>query len=79
MLEPGGGADLAQESLGAEARAEVGMQDLEGDGPVVPEVAGEVDGGHAAAAELALEGVPPAQRVLQTLARPEGGNRPVHG
>jgi hypothetical protein len=33
------------------------MEDLEGDGAVVPEVAGQVDRGHAAAAELTLEPV----------------------
>ena len=36
---------------------ELGAQDLEGDRPIVPEVAGEIDGGHAAASELALEAI----------------------
>ena len=36
---------------------ELGAQDLERDRAVVPEVVGEVDRGHAAASELALEAV----------------------
>ena len=55
MLEPGGELDLAQEPLGAQRRGELGVQHLERDGAVVPQVVREVDRGHAAAAELALE------------------------
>ena len=55
MLEPSGRADLAQEALGPERVSQLRMQDLEGHRSVVLEVPGEVDGGHAAAAELALE------------------------
>ena len=33
--EAGGRADLAEESLGAEAGAQLGMENLEGDGAVV--------------------------------------------
>ena len=36
---------------------EFGVEDLDGDLAVVLEVVGEVDGGHAALAELALEAV----------------------
>ena len=67
MLEPGGGLDLAQEALGAERRGELGVQHLERDGAVVPEVAGEVDGGHAAATELALEAVAVSHCRLEVL------------
>ena len=42
----------------AEHRAELGAEHLERDLAVVLEVAGEVDGGHAARAELALDDVP---------------------
>jgi hypothetical protein len=55
MLQPGRGPDLPLEPLRAERRREVRMEHLERDRPVVPEVAGEPDGGHAAAAQLALE------------------------
>ena len=57
MLEPGGEADLALEPLEAEPRGEAGVEDLEGHRAVVLEVAGQVDRGHAAASELALEAV----------------------
>ena len=38
MLEPGGELDLALEALGAERGGELGMEHLERDGAVVPEV-----------------------------------------
>jgi hypothetical protein len=57
MLEVGDGLDLAQEALGADDGGEVGTQDLDGDLAVVAEVLGEVDGRHAALAELALDAV----------------------
>ena len=41
------------------------MQHLERDRPVVPEVAGEVDRGHPAAAELALEHVALAEGLAE--------------
>ena len=74
VLQPGRRPDLAQEPLGAEAAGERGEEDLEGDGAVVPEVAGQVDDGHAAAAELALEHVPIPQRLLEVVARFGGGH-----
>ena len=57
MLEPGGELDLALEALGAEGGSQLGVEDLERDRAVVPEVLGEVDRGHAAPAELTLEPV----------------------
>ncbi len=57
MLKPRRGADLAQEALGAEGGAEVGVEDLDGDGAVVPEVVRQVYPGHAAPSQLALEAV----------------------
>ena len=63
MLEPRGEADLPEEALGPERARELRVEDLEGDGPVVPEVAGEVHRGHAAAPELALDDVAVTQRV----------------
>ena len=55
MLQVGGGPDLGQEPLGAEHGGELGLQHLERDLAVVPEVVGEIDGRHAALAELALD------------------------
>ena len=57
MLQASGDPDLLEESLGAERGGELGAQDLERDGPIVPEVVGEIDGGHAAASELALDAI----------------------
>jgi hypothetical protein len=53
----GGDGDLAGEALGAEGGGELGAEDLEGDPAVVLQVLGEVDGGHAALAELPLDAV----------------------
>ena len=55
--------DLAQEALGAERGGELGAEHLEGDLAVVLEVVGQVDRGHAAAPELALEHVAVAEGV----------------
>jgi hypothetical protein len=57
MLQVRGGPDLAQEPLGADDGGELGAQHLDGDLAVVLEVVGEVDGGHAAGTEFALEPV----------------------
>ena len=57
MLQVGGELDLGQEPLGAEHGAELGVQHLDRDLAVVLEVVREVDGGHAAGADLALEAV----------------------
>ena len=65
VLQPGGELDLALEALGAERGGELGEEHLEGDRAVVPEVLGEVDDGHAAAAELALERVAVGECVAQ--------------
>ena len=67
MLEPGGELDLALEPLGPERDGQLGVQHLERHGPVVPEVVREVDGGHAAPPELALDPVSPGQMRLQGL------------
>ena len=61
MLEPGGQPDLALEALGPERVTQLGMEHLERDRPVVPEVPGEIDRGHAPAAELALDRVAPSR------------------
>ena len=67
MLEASGEADLALEPLGAGLGGEVGEQDLEGDRTVVAEIACEVDHAHAAAAELALDGVAVGERLANLL------------
>jgi hypothetical protein len=60
MLEPRGEVDLALEALKTDG-GELGMEDLQRDQPVVLEIPGEVDRGHASPAELALEPVATCQ------------------
>ena len=57
MIETRGDLDLGQKSLGAEHGGELGPEHLERDLAVVLDVAREVDRGHAAGAELALDAV----------------------
>ena len=57
MLQIRGGLDLGEEPLGADHGGELGPQDLERDLAIVSEVVREVDGGHAALAQLALDPV----------------------
>ena len=57
--------DLALEPFGAERGGQLGVQDLERDRAVVPEVVGEEHRRHAAAPELALEPVPVCQAALE--------------
>ena len=67
--------DLALEALGAERGGELGQEDLEGDRAVVAEVVRQVDDGHAAAAELALERVAVGEGVAQAVRHAHGGSR----
>ncbi len=69
VLQPGGELDLALEALGAQRAREIGVQHLERDRPVVPQVLGEEDGGHAAPPELALEPVAIRQAACKLLAQ----------
>ena len=69
MLQVGGGLDLGQEPLRAEDRRELGPEHLERDLPVVPQVVREVDRGHAALPDLALEAVPVGERGRQVRER----------
>ena len=57
MLQMGDGLDLAQEPLGADHGRELGPQHLDGDLAVVLEVVREIDRGHAALPQLALDPV----------------------
>ena len=57
---------------GPSVGGQLGVQHLEGDRPVVPEVLREVDRRHAAAPELALDRVAAGQRALQLLAKAHG-------
>ena len=57
VLEVGRQLDLGQEPLGADHGRQLGAEDLHGHRPVVADVLGEVDGGHAAGAGFAVETV----------------------
>ena len=57
MSEVGRRRDLTQESLVAQRRGELGPQDLQRDLALVLEIVGQIDRGHAARAQLALEAV----------------------
>ena len=61
MIEPSTDADLPQESLGAERGGDLGVHHLERHVAVVAEIVREIDRGHAAAAELALDRVAAGQ------------------
>ena len=65
VLQPGGDLDLALEPGRALRRDQLGVQHLEGDGAVVAEVVREEDRGHAAPAELALDGVAALEGLFQ--------------
>ncbi len=56
VLEVGGDPDLGEEALGPDY-GEFGPEDLDRDLALVPEVLREVDGGHAAGADLPLDAV----------------------
>jgi hypothetical protein len=62
MTEPGGDLHFGEESLGAKHRAEFRLEHLDGDLSIVLEVLGEIDRGHPARAELALDAVAVGQR-----------------
>ena len=66
MIEPRGELDLAKEAVRARGASQIGMQDLERDRPVVSQVLREVNRRHAAAAELALDGVAVGEGLLKT-------------
>ena len=62
MLQAGGDLDLGEEAIAADDGAQLGMEDLDGDLAAVLQVFGEIDRGHAALAQLALDAVAVAQR-----------------
>ena len=67
MREARGHLDFTQEALGADVGGDFGLEHLERDVAVVPQVVGEEDDGHAAFAERAVDGVAAAQAGLEAL------------
>ena len=66
VVKAGGDLDLAEEPFGTERRRELRVQHLDRNLPVVPQVGGEIDCGHPAAAEFTLDRVAPGEGCLQT-------------
>ena len=67
MVEAGGDLNLAQKPGGADLCGQIGAEHLHGDRPLVLEVVGEEDLGHAALTQLPLNPV----------ARGEGAGEPL--
>ena len=67
VLQRRGGRDLLHESLSAKHRSEFGLQQLERDVPLVLDVLAEIDRGHAALTELALDAVATSERGVETI------------
>ena len=65
MLEVGGELDLGQEPLGPDHRRQLGAEHLERHPPVVADVLGQVDGGHTAGADLAVDPIAVGQGGLE--------------
>jgi len=57
VVKLGSNLDFAEEAIGRQGGAEVGVEDLDGDLSVVLEVLGQVDRGHTTAAQLAEDSV----------------------
>ena len=67
MVQAGGDLDLAQEAGGSDRRGQLGAEHLDGDGALVLEVVGEVDLGHPALPELALERIARLERLSEAI------------
>ena len=65
MLQPRRRTDLGQEPLAPERRAEVRVEDLDGDVAIVLEVVREIHGRHPARAELSLDPISGGEGVRQ--------------
>jgi hypothetical protein len=69
VLEGGSGLDLREEALGAHHGRQLGLQDLDRHLAIVAYIVGQIDGGHPALAQLALDAVAVGQG-----GREAGGN-----
>ena len=65
MLQVRGDADFAQEPFGAQRGGHFGMEDLEGDRPIVLEVVSEEHRRHTATSHLTLEPVGAGESILE--------------
>jgi hypothetical protein len=67
MLEPRGKLDLSPKTIGAKRSREFGVEHLEGDWALVPEIVGEKYRGHAPPPQLTFQPVAIAQAALEPL------------
>jgi hypothetical protein len=65
VREACGSLDLTQEAVRSDGFCQVGIEDFDGDWAVVLQILGQVDGGHATAADFALDGVAALQSGVQ--------------
>src|SRR5688572_23512476 len=70
MLKVGRHLDFLHEPLAAEDGGELGLEHLDGDPAPVPDVAGKVDGGHGALADLSLDLVSSGKHCRQPIRDP---------
>jgi hypothetical protein len=68
VLKPGSEFDLAPEALRTECGCELRMKNFEGNWAVMPKIACEENGGHAATPKLPLDAVAISQAALELLA-----------
>ncbi len=76
MIQAGGQLDLSKKALAAERFREIGTQDFDRDFPAVLVVVGQVDRGHTARSELAVESILMGERIGQDCRGLHSGFRP---
>ena len=69
VFELGRDLDFAGEPLRTHYRGQLGVENLQGHRAIVPQIAGEVDGCHAAPAELTLYLVPAGEGSAEAFQR----------
>jgi hypothetical protein len=79
MLQVGRRLDLGQEALSSDDGSQLRLENLEGDLALVPQVIGEIDGRHAAFAQLSLDAVPTFEGRVQACDRVGYRNVLGHG
>ena len=67
VLQPGHDPDLAKEARGAKEDAELGTQDLDGNGAVMANVVSQIDVRHPAPTNLPLDDIAVGDRVLKAV------------
>jgi hypothetical protein len=76
VLEPSEQADLAAEAFRSSRVTDVRAKDLDSDGSLVADVAGEEHNSHTTAPELTLDHVPVSEQVLKPLGQDAHSHAP---